>query len=241
MPSILDRWGVNGLQLNSRFHASDTGMAPATALSPTPAEFQAFAIANSLANVFVYYTGTDVATDDVTYLYHADINGVTTPLIDPNLVGGGGGVEVYYSQMGIGPNVPGILNGVVDLDNPIASFRYTQSAQPGWVDTANNWLVVPAGYDGLYEASWHCTWHADNETLTNENITLNIFVDKGIDGNDNFSRRAQWDAGGDTDGMTGAVSMNLLQIMKAGDYFRFAVSNTTGAVGAWDITVKKVG
>lgn len=68
----------------ARAHADDTSVAPATAGAPTAAEIDVFATANSLTDRIVFYTGDDVPTNPVTYVFHADKAGAVTLLNSPS-------------------------------------------------------------------------------------------------------------------------------------------------------------
>ncbi|MFK7942356.1 MAG: hypothetical protein AB8B85_05495, partial [Paracoccaceae bacterium] len=66
----------------TRLHATNTAVAPATASEPTVAEIQAWATANTVVSRLVYYTASDTATDDPTKVYHVDSAGVVTLVND---------------------------------------------------------------------------------------------------------------------------------------------------------------
>ena len=71
---------------NNRVLVSETSVAPATATEATLAEIQAAVTTATLTDVFIIYTGTDLATDTILQTYHADASGVVT-LVNDALAG----------------------------------------------------------------------------------------------------------------------------------------------------------
>lgn len=67
----------------SRVFADDTTVAPATAGQPTEVEIAGFTTAGSITDAIVYYTGSDVAGDAPTHVYHVDKDGAVTLLRMP--------------------------------------------------------------------------------------------------------------------------------------------------------------
>ena len=69
-----------GATANNRFHLTATAVAAANVVTPTAAEIQAAVTAAGITDRLAYYTGTDIATDAVTYAYDVDAAGVSTPV-----------------------------------------------------------------------------------------------------------------------------------------------------------------
>ena len=69
---------------NNRAHITDTVMAPAVAGSPTLTEAGTAIAAATLVDTVAYYTGTDLALDSPTYVYHVDGSGTVTELKTPH-------------------------------------------------------------------------------------------------------------------------------------------------------------
>jgi len=73
----------------------DTALAPATAGAPTTAEIQTYCQTNNIKNRIVYYTGTDVATDEATYVFSVDSTGSVIRIESPS---SGGGISADPDQ-----------------------------------------------------------------------------------------------------------------------------------------------
>lgn len=71
----------NAGSANPSIHLTDTAVAPATALMPTLAEITAAAGTNR--DAILYYTGSDTATDPVSYAYFIDVAGTVTQIEAP--------------------------------------------------------------------------------------------------------------------------------------------------------------
>jgi len=65
---------------NNRVFADELTVSPATPGAPTEAEIAAFASAGGHTDTIIYYTGTNVATDPVTYVFHVDASGNVTEI-----------------------------------------------------------------------------------------------------------------------------------------------------------------
>lgn len=65
----------------SFFHVEETSLAPAIAGSPTPAEIEAWVLANGVVTEDLIYTGTDVSSDPIVKYYKVDKDGRVSPAI----------------------------------------------------------------------------------------------------------------------------------------------------------------
>ena len=87
---------------NNRVFLSDAAVGPATAGAPTVAEITAAAGANR--DTILYYTGTNLATDPVTYAYHIDAAGAVTQLDSP---ASASNPTVFLSDAAVAPATAG--------------------------------------------------------------------------------------------------------------------------------------
>ena len=74
--------GANSTTNNKTF-IDDTALAPIEVGTPTSTEFQNYITAEGITDTLAYYTGTDVATDEATYVYQVDSTGDILPLLLP--------------------------------------------------------------------------------------------------------------------------------------------------------------
>lgn len=85
------KWTILADHGNADEFLSATDVAAADTALPTLAEITAAAGTADISDAIIYYTGTDVGTDDVTHVYHIDTNGAVQllrgPTTDVNMTG----------------------------------------------------------------------------------------------------------------------------------------------------------
>jgi len=106
--------------------AGESAVSPVLAGEPTFAEIEAFVIAGGITDTLVFYTGTDVATDEPLLLFHVDASGSVKKLA----VASGSGVGVYRAPVvpAGDRNVAPVPADLVIADWVVGSIIYRDTA-----------------------------------------------------------------------------------------------------------------
>ena len=145
-------WKQLTFNSNINIFADATTVAAIDVVNPTDAEIATFLTASSITDAMVYYTGTDLNTDIVTYIYYVDKAGSLLKLKEP--VAGPG--PVLVSTVAITADFA--LNETLNLSSGAASATGTATITLNGIDLTStrlifdvNGLTMVQGIDYTYD------------------------------------------------------------------------------------------
>jgi len=145
-------WKQLTFNSNINIFADATTVAAIDVVNPTDAEIATFLTASSITDAMVYYTGTDLNTDIVTYIYYVDKAGSLLKLKEP--VAGPGPVLVSTAVI----TADFALNETLNLSSGAASGTGAATITLNGIDLTStrlifdvNGLTMVQGIDYTYD------------------------------------------------------------------------------------------